>query len=59
MTLREKIGVARARLVAAGIDNGEAGRDQSRTACGHELVKSHFAGSEPLDPVASLSFSAL
>jgi len=32
VTLREKIGVARARLVAAGIDNGEAGRDAALLA---------------------------
>jgi len=32
VTLREKISVARARLVAAGIDKGEAGRDASLLA---------------------------
>lgn len=32
MTLREKIRVARARLAAAGIDNGEAGRDAALLA---------------------------
>jgi release factor glutamine methyltransferase len=32
VTLREKIGVARARLIAAGIDKGEAGRDAALLA---------------------------
>ena len=32
MTLREKIRLARARLTAAGIDNGEAGRDATLLA---------------------------
>ena len=36
-----------------------AGRDEARPACGHDLVKRHLVGSDPLDPVASLSFWAL